>query len=112
LPMHIMDTALFYPSHMNLSTKEAKGAVAPLLDNANRFGGVLTVNWHDRSIAPERLWHTPYQELLDDLKSKRAWFATGKQAVSWFRKRRAAAIDVVTNRDGAGRVRISLDSND
>lgn len=112
LPMHIMDTALFYPGYLNLSPRQARSEVSALADNARRFGGVLTINWHDRSIAPERLWNKPYQELVDDLKSKCAWFATGTQAVSWFRKRRAAAIDVVTDRDGASRVRVSLDSND
>jgi len=91
LPMHIMDTALFYPAHMNLSPKQAKAAVAPFLDNAVSRGGVLTVNWHDRSIAPERLWGDFYVNLLDDLKRTGAWFPTASQAVTWFRKRRSAS---------------------
>jgi len=36
--------------------------------SGERQGGVLTVNWHDRSIAPERLWDDFYLDLLDDLK--------------------------------------------
>src|SRR5437016_6123821 len=55
LPLHIMDTALFYPSYMNLSENQAAAAMLPLIENAVRFGGVLAVNWHDRSLGPERL---------------------------------------------------------
>ena len=101
LPMHIMDTALFYPAHLNLSPKQASEAVAPLIDNAARFGGVLTVNWHDRSIAPERLWDDFYINLLGDLKSRGAWFPTAAQAVGWFRKRRSAVFEAV-NCNGEG----------
>src|ERR1051325_9075833 len=54
LPLHIMDTALFYSGYMNLSDDQANAAMRPLIENANRFGGVLTTNWHDRSLGPER----------------------------------------------------------
>ena len=60
LPLHIMDTALFYPSYMNLSDEQAGAAMLPLIENAARFGGVLTINWHDRSLGPERLWGDVY----------------------------------------------------
>jgi hypothetical protein len=113
LPMHIMDTALFYPAYLNLSPKEARTAVAPLIENAARFGGVLTVNWHDRSIAPERLWDDVYTRLLEDLKGRRAWFATANQAVSWFRKRRTAVIESAAFAGDSVRVKVSLNqSND
>jgi hypothetical protein len=64
-----------------------------MVDQAARFGGALTINWHDRSIAPERLWDRPYIELLEYLKSKGAWFATCTEAVSWFKRRRSAFLD-------------------
>lgn len=93
LPMHVMDTALFYPAYMNLSPGQAKVVLDQMIANVIRFGGVLTVNWHDRSIAPDRLWDQPYIELLDELKRQGAWFATGTQAVAWFRKRRSASLE-------------------
>jgi hypothetical protein len=111
LPMHIMDTALFYPAYLNLSPTEARTVVAPLIKNATRFGGVLTVNWHDRSIAPERLWDDVYIRLLEDLKGRQAWFATANQAVSWFRKRRMAVIESATFAGDAARVKVSLNQN-
>jgi peptidoglycan/xylan/chitin deacetylase (PgdA/CDA1 family) len=89
LPLHVMDTALLFPAHMNLSQSQAKEKIDALIANAKRFGGVLTINWHDRSIAPERLWHRLYSELLVELKRSGAWFATGSEAVAWFNKRRA-----------------------
>ena len=93
LPLHIMDTSLFYPGRMHLTAVEAKERVDAIVANAVEFGGTVTVNWHDRSIAPERLWGDFYVDLIEDLKNRGAWFATASQAVAWFRKRRAASFE-------------------
>ncbi len=108
LPLHIMDTALFYPSYMNLSDEQAGAAMLPLIENATRFGGVLTINWHDRSLGPERLWGDPYVTLLHDLRARTPWFATAAQSVSWFRKRRATSFARVTQ-DGSIRVQLATE---
>jgi len=94
LPMHIMDTALFYPSYLNLSPRQADVTVLPLIENSVCFGGVLTVNWHDRSLAPERLWDNFYSHLLERLSARNPWFATAAQTVAWFRRRRSATFEV------------------
>ena len=86
--MHAMDTALFYPSYLNLSPKQAAEKIAPLIAHAEKNGGAFVVNWHDRSIAPERLWDGSYVSLIDECKKSGAWFATTGQAVDWFRARR------------------------
>ena len=99
LPLHIMDTALFYPSYMNMSDDRARAAMLPLIENVTRFGGVLTINWHDRSLGPERLWGDFYVSLLNNLRAKKPWFATAAQTVSWFRNRRETSFDSAT-RDG------------
>jgi peptidoglycan/xylan/chitin deacetylase (PgdA/CDA1 family) len=93
LPLHVMDTALFFPGCMNLSPAEARRAVGKLIDHAARFGGVITINWHDRSLAPERMWDDFYVDLLDELRSRGAWLANARDTVRWFRKRRAAGFD-------------------
>jgi peptidoglycan/xylan/chitin deacetylase (PgdA/CDA1 family) len=93
LPLHIMDTALFYPDRMNLSPREAAERVNRIIAHAVEFGGVVTVNWHDRSIAPERCWDDFYVDLVCELKKQGAWFATAEQAVAWFRKRRAIVLE-------------------
>jgi hypothetical protein len=110
LPLHVMDTALFYPPYMNLATHQAKAAVLPLIENVMRFGGVLTINWHDRSLGPERLWGDAYKALLTDLRTRTPWFATGSQTVCWFRKRRTASFVKSGENDPRVRVVTALDS--
>ncbi len=110
LPLHVMDTALFYPNYLNLSEEDAKQMVWKLIDGAVEFGGVLTINWHDRSIAPERLWDGFYLKLLRELKSRGAWFATATQAVSWFRKRRSAVVEEALVENGKVRIKASVRS--
>ena len=110
LPLHVMDTALFYPAHLGLSPLQAKTLLGRMVENAGRFGGCLTINWHDRSLAPERQWDAPYRDLLQDLKSRGAWFSTAGQAVSWFRKRRSALFEADPTEPGA--VRASVPAKD
>ena len=108
LPMHIMDTALFSPGHLNLSTKEADAVLDRIIEKAVQFGGALVINWHDRSIAPERLWNESYARLLERLRSEGAWFATCAEAAAWFRNRRSAVLD---QSDAEG-VRVTLRQTD
>jgi peptidoglycan/xylan/chitin deacetylase (PgdA/CDA1 family) len=112
LPLHIMDTALFYPSHLALSRQQAKSLVLPLLANTVRFGGTLTINWHDRSLAPERLWDEFYSDLIQDLKSRGAWFSTASQATAWFRKRRSAEFETDSAAPGGVRAHVAVDQRD
>jgi hypothetical protein len=93
LPLHLQDTALFYPDRMNLPPKLALAKVEQLIQNTQKYGGVLTINWHQRSLSPERLWDHFYAELLELLKGKRVWFGTAQQVVQWFRKRRSVSMD-------------------
>jgi hypothetical protein len=106
LPLHVMDTALFYPRHLHLKQGEAAERVSVIIDNAVAFGGCVTVNWHDRSLAPERLWGDFYAEFVAELESKGAWFATASQAVAWFRKRRAARFEIANGEPHGVRVRM------
>lgn len=98
LPMHAMDTALFYPTRMQLSADRANITLRQMADNVERYGGVLTVNWHDRSVVPERLWDTCYRDLLADFKRRGAWCCSAGECVAWFRKRRAVRFE--TDRSG------------
>jgi hypothetical protein len=109
LPMHAMDTALFYLSYLGLSPREASARLRQMTDNVVQFGGCLTVNWHDRSLAPERLWDGCYRELIQDMKSRGAWFATAGEVVSWFRKRRSAAFVTDPVEPSAVRVNVAYD---
>jgi len=94
LPLHIMDTALFYPAHLNLSPKQAMRRVNDMVNDMRQFGGLLMVNWHDRSIAPERLWDDFYAELVEKLESAGVWFCTAAEAAQWFWRRREVSFGI------------------
>ncbi|MDD5205205.1 MAG: hypothetical protein PHS17_07275 [Desulfobacterales bacterium] len=106
LPLIIQDTALFYKGRMGLDEDEALELCRAAIDKARRFGGVLVVNWHHRSLAPERLWGDFYRKLLGEIGKKRVLFVTAREAVDWFHERRSA----VFIRNGSG-VRVSFHGN-
>jgi hypothetical protein len=112
LPMHVMDTALFYPDHLALSPRQAKSTLSRMVDNAIHYGGVLTINWHDRSLAPERLWGASYREVVQDMKSRGAWFSTARQAIAWFEKRRSAVFESDSARPGSTRAKLPCTSSE
>jgi hypothetical protein len=89
LPMHVQDVALFYPAFMDLDDATAWGRCLTVLDECENHSGVLTILWHMRSLAPERLWGGFYQRLLERFRSDGAWIGSGEQVVEWFRRRRA-----------------------
>jgi hypothetical protein len=98
LPMHIMDTALFYPDRMNLDVDKGLELIFQLIREAVTYGGALTFNWHCRSIAPERLWGDVYKSALNELRLKGAKLSTAENVIRWFRKRRAVSFEV-SNKD-------------
>ena len=95
LPLTIQDTAMFYPDHLNLTEAEALDACKRLIQSAARFGGALTVNWHTRSLSPERLWGDFYLRLLEQMQTHRVWFGRAAEIVQWFRQRRALRFESV-----------------
>jgi hypothetical protein len=101
LPLHIQDGALFYPKRLDLSEPQAEKRCQSLIDNATKFGGVLTVLWHDRSHGPERFWGDFYIKLVQTLKSRDTWFGSAAQVVEWFRKRREVRFERVDAQGGA-----------
>ena len=105
LPLLIMDSALFYPGRMGLSRGDALERCRRIVADVRRFGGTLVINWHDRSLAPERLWGQSYESLLSEVDTgHRAWFATAVEAVDWFRWRRAVRF---TQEAGSARVTVT-----
>jgi hypothetical protein len=111
LPLHVMDTALFYSNYLALSPRQARVLLGQMVENADRFGGTLTINWHDRSLAPERLWGDCYCDWIQDLKSRGAWFSTAGQATSWFRKRRSAEFETNSVKPGGVRAKVAVDQD-
>jgi len=112
LPLHVMDTAMFYPAHLGLLPRQARTVLGHMADNVSKFGGCLTVNWHDRSLAPERLWDTSYRDLVQDLKNRGAWFATAAEAVAWFQKRRSVVFETIAGRPDEVRAKVTAGHNE
>lgn len=108
LPMHVMDTALFYSSYLGLGQKDAKVLLEQMVDDVAQYGGCLTVNWHDRSVLPERSWDACYRELIRDMKTRGAWFSTAREATSWFAKRRSVVFEVDGVKSDASRPRVAI----
>jgi hypothetical protein len=92
LPLHIQDTALFYPKRLHLSEDEAARRCQTVWQSVERHGGVLTILWHERSLAPERQWGQFYERLLETLRGRSTWFGTAGDVVQWFRRRRALTL--------------------
>jgi hypothetical protein len=93
--MNIQDTALFYPGRMGLNEEDAWELIKALLDQSDDLGGALTIIWHDRSLAPERLWGDIYIKLIDHLRKSNAWMDTASRVVRWFDKRRSVVFEDV-----------------
>lgn len=100
LPLSIMDSALFSSGRMGLTPRKATALCGRIVENARRFGGTVVINWHGRSLAPERLWGRFYRELLREVSAgNRAWFATAGEAVDWFRWRRSICFQRIASTD-------------
>jgi len=100
LPLNIQDTALFYGNRMDLNEEDAFNSCKHLINNFKLFGGVLVLNWHQRSLAPERLWKDFYLRLLAYIKESRVWWGTGNEVVSWFQKRRDIKFCRIRHKEG------------
>ncbi len=95
LPLIVQDTALFYPERMGLSEKTAMDRCRQIFEHAAKWGGAVTVNWHTRSLSPERLWGNFYKQFLQEMRQFRVLFVTAGDAVQWFRARRSVNIEEV-----------------
>ena len=109
LPLHAMDTALFYPTYLRLSPRQAGEQLHAIAAHARQAGGCFTINWHDRSLAPERLWYRCYQDIICELREQGAWFATAGQAIRWFRKRRSVIFEHDDTEAKGLRARVTAD---
>ena len=107
LPLHIQDCALFYEGRFGVTDERAWKICEAVLANAANYGGAVTILWHTRSLAPERLWGGFYMRLLNRLMSRRVWFGTAAEVVEWFRGRRALSFHRDNSSSANGRVAVT-----
>ncbi len=106
LPMIIQDTAMFLSGRMGVREDVALTLCRKVIKNVSDFGGALVINWHGRSLEPERLWEGFYIKLLNEIKSRRIWFGTGSEVTQWFNKRRLVRFSRVNSEEGILRIRL------
>lgn len=106
LPLTIQDTAMFYPSRMGLSESSAMDRCKHLFRQTTKFGGVIVLNWHTRSLSPERLWGEFYMRLLEEMQHFRVCFERAGEVINWFRARREIRIEEYSSPSPGVRVRM------
>lgn len=110
LPLIIQDSAMFYADRMMLSEDEAMRGCQEVMDCLAASGGALTINWHTRSLSPERLWGEFYTQLLERAGKRRVWFGRAQDVVGWFGSRRALRFEAVQFDEHGVRVELSSSS--
>jgi hypothetical protein len=95
LPLHIQDTSLLNSRKLRLTEEQAWRVCVDFINRLSLHGGVLTILWHMRSLAPERLWDEFYVRLLEELKKRHAWITSAERVVAWFLKRRELSFEDV-----------------
>ena len=88
LPLHVQDVAMFFPGFKDWKPKIARRQCLEIFNMAEKYGGVVTLLWHERSLGPERGWGAFYEMLLRELERRKASIASASEIVSWFRSRR------------------------
>jgi len=108
LPLHIQDIGLlgdycweidsdvWKRIHcLNLDTDSAIELCEKLFQQANYYGGVLTISWHYHNIIYPRDWSYIYTYIIQSTKYiDNAWVTTAKNIVEWFKQRRDVKIHV------------------
>ncbi len=108
LPLIMQDTAMFYSCHMGLREEEALALLRRRIADVIQYGGAFTINWHHRSIGPERLWGEVYISMLEELRESGAWFGTATQIAKWFQKRRMVSFKKISH--NADAIHVELES--
>ena len=78
IPLVVMDCTLAYGEYMNISPKNSIESLKNLSEEVKKFGGVLTVNWHNTFLSNyvNLEWKKVYFELIDKLKNEDSNFDT------------------------------------
>lgn len=81
IPLNVMDATLHHPRYLQLRPEEMLPAIRPMLAEIERFGGVVTVLWHNENFDPTNEVNGPQQfaELMGYLQEHGAAFLTGSE---------------------------------
>lgn len=111
LPLHIQDAAMFFKAFKNWPREQAWQRCQRIFDAAERFGGAVTLLWHERSLGPERQWGSFYKKLMAELSRRNAWATSCQEIAAWFLARRKIKFESVRSEELGIHLRLSgLDS--
>ncbi len=81
IPLNVMDATLHHPKYLRLAPNELLPALAPMLAEIEKFGGVATVLWHNQNFDPANAANGPRQfhEIMGWLHGHGAAFRTGSE---------------------------------
>jgi hypothetical protein len=74
-----------------LNREEAFQKAKPILDFAKRFGGAVSLLWHNQSFTAPRFWGEVYERLIAQGRMDGAWIAVPRDILRWFTLRRQCA---------------------
>jgi len=94
LPLHIQDGALMGEEHLNLNREDAFRKAQPILDFAKRFGGAVSLLWHNQSFTAPRFWGEVYERLIVQGREDGAWIALPRDVLRWFTGRRRCRVEL------------------
>jgi hypothetical protein len=84
IPLNVMDASLHHPNYLQLQAHEILPALQPMFTEIERFGGVVSVLWHNNHFDPANTVTGPRQfaEIMEHLRQRGAAFLTGSQIVA------------------------------
>lgn len=94
LPLHIQDGALMGEEYLDLNREDAFKKATPVLAWAKRFGGAVSLLWHNQSFTAPRFWGEVYERLIAQGKTDGAWIAVPRDVLRWFNVRRKCEVDL------------------
>jgi hypothetical protein len=95
LPLNIQDGSLFRRKYLNLSEEEAKKRCDEIFGYAKRYGGVVTLLWHQVSLAAPHNWADFYRYLVEKGLKEGAWVTRAVDIVDWFKMRRNVKLSYI-----------------
>jgi peptidoglycan/xylan/chitin deacetylase (PgdA/CDA1 family) len=82
-PLTVMDTTLRHPAYLQLAPEAVLPALRPVFEEVKKFGGLLSLLWHNENFDPANHYNGPRQfhEIMAYLQQQGAAFPTGVAVV-------------------------------
>ncbi len=95
LPLMLMDTSLYSINYMDVKSEKAIEAIAPIIEEVEKFGGLFTLLWHNENFSSYSeypvakgapTWKQVLEQILTKLQASNTAFLTCSEAVEAIKK--------------------------